>query len=161
VAYNGGETGARRAGRRANREGTSIDEHTDVQERIFTMEEALELLPTIKELFARFNHAREVAATIADELQALEERRTRANTLELARPLRERREALGEQVERMRSVVRTVLEMGVEIKRLDPALIDFRAFRHGRVVYLCWQEGEDTIRYWHDMDAGFAGRHPL
>jgi hypothetical protein len=145
----------------AFQEGTVIDEYADAQARIFTLEEALEALPTIKILFARFNRAREAAAEIADDLQALEERRTRENTLELARPLRERREALGEQVEQMRSVVRAVLDMGVEIKRLDPALIDFRSFRHGRLVYLCWQEDEETIRYWHDIEAGFAGRRPL
>lgn len=145
----------------AAREDTAIDEYSEAQPRIFTLEEAREALAAIQHLLARFNRARAAAADVADALQALEDRRTRANALELARPLRERREALGEQVELMRSAVRAVLDMGVEIKRLDPALIDFRSFRHGRVVYLCWQEDEDTIRYWHDMDAGFAGRCPL
>jgi hypothetical protein len=28
-------------------------------------------------------------------------------------------------------------------------------------VYLCWQRGEDDIEWWHDLDAGFAGRQPL
>ncbi|HWE60154.1 MAG TPA: DUF2203 domain-containing protein [Chloroflexota bacterium] len=142
-------------------ESTAIDEYSGAQPRIFTMEEALEVLPTIKTLFLRFNRAREVAAEIADDLKALEERRTRANTLELARPLRQHREALGEQVEQMRLVVHSVQDLGVEIKRLDPALVDFRSYRYGRVVYLCWQEGEDTICYWHDLDSGFAGRRPL
>ena len=45
----------------------------------------------------------------------------------------------------------------------DPrtGLVDFRSVRDGRVVYLCWRLGEDRIRYWHDLDAGFAGRQPL
>ena len=52
-------------------------------------------------------------------------------------------------------------ELGVELK--DPAigLIDFRSLREGRVVYLCWRLGEPTIAYWHDLDTGFAGRQPL
>jgi uncharacterized protein DUF2203 len=45
----------------------------------------------------------------------------------------------------------------------DPArgLIDFPALRDGREVYLCWLDGEEEIGYWHDPDAGFAGRQPL
>jgi hypothetical protein len=81
--------------------------------------------------------------------------------LELARPLRVAREDLGEHAERMRSVVRNVLDLGVEIKHLDPALVDFPSFRDGRIVYLCWQEGEPTIAHWHDVEAGFGGRQPL
>jgi len=28
-------------------------------------------------------------------------------------------------------------------------------------VYLCWQYDEPEISFWHDVDAGFAGRQPL
>lgn len=144
-----------------DREGATIDELTGEPLRIFTLEEARDLLPVLKDLFARFGRARKAAADVVGALEALEQQRSRANTLELARPLRERREELGEQVEEMRSVVRTVQEMGVEIKHLDPALIDFPWLRNDRIVYLCWQEGEENIVYWHDVDAGFAGRTPL
>ena len=121
----------------------------------------MDALLTIKALFARFNAARAEAAVAAEALEGLERQRSRTNALELARSLRERREDLGEQVGEMRSTLRAVQEIGVEIKRIDPALIDFRSERFGRIVYLCWQEGEDTIRYWHDLDDGFAGRRPL
>jgi hypothetical protein len=34
--------------------------------------------------------------------------------------------------------------------------------REGRVVLLCWQLGEgDQIGWWHEQEAGFAGRQPL
>jgi hypothetical protein len=39
--------------------------------------------------------------------------------------------------------------------------VDFPALRDGREVYLCWQEGEDEITHWHEIDAGFAGREEL
>jgi hypothetical protein len=51
--------------------------------------------------------------------------------------------------------------MGVEIKDLGTGLVDFRTERDGMVVYLCWRLGEDPIRYWHELDTGFAGRKPL
>ena len=52
--------------------------------------------------------------------------------------------------------------MGVQLKDFDRGLIDFPSMREGRVVLLCWQLGEgDELEWWHDMDAGFAGRTPL
>lgn len=49
----------------------------------------------------------------------------------------------------------------VVLRDLDRGLVDFPAIRDDREVYLCWVEGEDEIGYWHDLEAGFAGREPL
>lgn len=49
----------------------------------------------------------------------------------------------------------------IQIKDLDRWLIDFPALMGGREVLLCWQRGEDCIEFWHDLNAGFAGRTPL
>ena len=52
--------------------------------------------------------------------------------------------------------------IGVELKDYSRGLIDFPSLREGRVVLLCWQLGEDEkIEWWHEMEAGFAGRQPL
>ncbi|HEX8747355.1 MAG TPA: DUF2203 domain-containing protein, partial [Pyrinomonadaceae bacterium] len=52
--------------------------------------------------------------------------------------------------------------MGVQLKDYSRGLIDFPSLRDGRVVLLCWQLGEgDEVQWWHDVDAGFAGRQPL
>jgi hypothetical protein len=53
-------------------------------------------------------------------------------------------------------------EIGVELKDYGRGLIDFPSMRNGRVVLLCWQLGEpDSIQWWHEQEAGFAGRQPL
>ncbi len=53
-----------------------------------------------------------------------------------------------------------VAEFGAEVKDPDRGLIDFRGHYRGHEVYLCWQLGEGSrISYWHDLEAGFAGRH--
>ena len=53
-------------------------------------------------------------------------------------------------------------EMGVELKDHTRGLIDFPSMRGERVVLLCWQLGEgNEIEWWHETDAGFAGRQPL
>ena len=52
--------------------------------------------------------------------------------------------------------------LGVQLKDYERGLIDFPSLRDGRVVLLCWQLGEgDQVEWWHDVDAGFAGRQPL
>ncbi len=49
----------------------------------------------------------------------------------------------------------------VVLRDVERGLVDFPAIRDGREVYLCWLLDEDEIRYWHPIDAGFAGRRPL
>jgi hypothetical protein len=49
----------------------------------------------------------------------------------------------------------------IVLRDLDRGLVDFPAVREGAEVYLCWQEGEEEIGFWHEPDAGFTGRRPL
>ena len=51
---------------------------------------------------------------------------------------------------------------GVQLKDHRLGLIDFPTMRGGHLVLLCWKLGEpETIEFWHEVDAGFAGRQPL
>jgi hypothetical protein len=61
----------------------------------------------------------------------------------------------------MESLVQAIQGTGAIVKDLDGGLIDFLTIRQGREVYLCWQYGEEEIRYWHDIETGFSGRKPL
>ena len=49
----------------------------------------------------------------------------------------------------------------IQIKDLDRGLLDFPAIICGREVFLCWERDEDDIEFWHDLDAGYAGRERL
>lgn len=50
----------------------------------------------------------------------------------------------------------------VVLRDVDRGLIDFPALRDGEEIYLCWLvDDEDEIGFWHEPDAGFAGRRPL
>ena len=57
--------------------------------------------------------------------------------------------------------VAEIRELGVQMKGFDTGLVDFPGEVEGRPVLLCWQLGEETVQYWHEEDAGFAGRQPL
>jgi len=61
----------------------------------------------------------------------------------------------------LRSTLAELQEAEVVLRDLDRGLVDFPSLRDGREVYLCWLEGEDEIGFWHDPDAGYAGREPL
>lgn len=62
---------------------------------------------------------------------------------------------------RVRRTIEHIQARGVLVKDIDQGLLDFPAEREGRVVYLCWKYGEPAVEFWHDLDAGFAGRQPL
>jgi hypothetical protein len=63
--------------------------------------------------------------------------------------------------ERLDALVHRIQDTGVLIKDINIGLLDFPALRNGREVYLCWQYGEGDIAYWHEVDAGYAGRQPI
>ena len=52
--------------------------------------------------------------------------------------------------------------LGIQLKDYRQGLIDFPSMRDGRVVLLCWKADEgEQLEWWHDIEAGFAGRQPL
>ncbi len=63
--------------------------------------------------------------------------------------------------EKLDALVHRIQDMDVLIKDANLGLLDFPALRDGREVYLCWQYGEGKIAFWHEIDAGFAGRQPI
>ncbi len=40
-------------------------------------------------------------------------------------------------------------------------LVDFPSVIDGKEVFLCWKSDEDEIKYYHEVDAGFAGRKSI
>ncbi len=62
---------------------------------------------------------------------------------------------------RLDELVHQVLATGVEVKDINTGLLDFPAWRMDHEVYLCWKYGEEKIGFWHEMEAGFAGRRPI
>ena len=72
---------------------------------------------------------------------------------------------LRDEIEKLEGQVRMLIEhiqeQGVEVKDVRRGLVDWVAERDGRDVYLCWQPGERTVSWWHELADGFAGRQPI
>jgi hypothetical protein len=72
--------------------------------------------------------------------------------------------ALSEMVqdfERLDALIRQIQDTGAQIKDINTGLLDFSTLKDGREVYLCWQYGEEEIAFWHEVEAGFAGRQSI
>ena len=52
-------------------------------------------------------------------------------------------------------------QLSVQVKDRRLGLVDFPSEMDGRPVLLCWRLGEPSVQFWHEVDAGFAGRQPL
>src|SRR5215813_5342140 len=121
--------------------------------RLFTLEEANALLPEIKRLIAEIDEARATLRRLAPEAQRASESQGGGGTVYGFQ--------YAESLANFIAFAQQILSLGVEIKDFDRGLCDFPHEREGKIVYLCWQRGEDLIEWWHDLDTGFAGRQPL
>lgn len=113
--------------------------------RYFTPAEANALLPRLTPLVAE---AKQHLARVRDLSERAAGRAASETELEA------HRRALAD-------ILKAIEGDGVSVKGLDPALLDFPAMYRGREVLLCWREGEESVRNWHPVSTGFAGRQPL
>jgi hypothetical protein len=129
--------------------------------QLFTLDQAEALLPRLNELLLDMQRCkREIDALRGDLGHAVHRSAGNGHVkdeTELAGK-RRRAEAFVEQLNAHLAEINT---LGVELKDVDQGLLDFPHERDGRVVYLCWRLGEDSIAWWHELDAGFTGRQPL
>ena len=61
----------------------------------------------------------------------------------------------------MQDVLREFQRREIQLKDLDRGLVDFPAIVDGKEVFFCWERDEEDIEFWHDLDAGYAGRERL
>ena len=124
--------------------------------KIFTVQEANALLPDVRKIVGKIQRAhRKLSHYRGDAKKASEAAELGgggfANGVAYASDLLALTAELSE-----------LEDLGVQLKDFERGLVDFPSLRDGRVVLLCWQLGEgDELEWWHDVDAGFAGRTPL
>lgn len=125
-----------------------------MQARTYTLAEARAALPQVKVLMAKIQTARQAILRL---------RPTAWPALQKAAANGGSREA-GEMAlysMSLEDAVKGILAMGIYIKDLDHGIIDFLGTRDGQEVLLCWRYGEEDINFWHDVNAGFAGRQSI
>ena len=123
-------------------------------QKYFTLEDANALLPLVRVLMEQMFDLREQAMALRPDVWPVLEKAAGNGGSRKAGELLE----IFQQFE---TIFKELKGLGCEMKGLEQGLVDFPAMRDGRMVYLCWQYNEPEISFWHDVDAGFAGRQPL
>lgn len=123
--------------------------------KLFTIDEANELIPEMRKKLRRLQ---KLYSGIGDMREAA---KAAASSSEFGGGM-EGGSGYVRSLYEVGKITTEIHESGVQLKDYDRGLIDFPSMRAGRVVLLCWQLDEgDEIEWWHDTEAGFAGRQPL
>ncbi len=119
----------------------------------YTREEARALLPQLREWLKQLNHLRQWHAQCDKRTEKM---------------LAGGNDIGGELVNNwvkmlceVRGLLRKFEEREIQVKDIERGLVDFPAIVRGKEAFLCWEQDEDDIEFWHYLDTGFAGREKL
>ncbi len=119
----------------------------------YTRDEAQALLPQVRQWLDQVNRLRKDLEKMDNHLGQL-----LAQGQDVGGPLVNRWiRCLSE----IKGVLEEFQKREIQIKDLDRGLLDFPALYGGREIFLCWEQDEDTIEFWHELDTGYAGRERL
>jgi len=125
-----------------------------MQARTYTLAEARAALPQVKLLMVKIQIARQAILRLRPAAwPALQKAATNGGSHEAGE--------MALHTMALEDGVKAILAMGIYIKDLDHGIIDFLGMRAGHEVLLCWRYGEEDINFWHDLNAGFAGRQAI
>lgn len=119
----------------------------------YTIEEARALLPQLREWLLQLHQLR---------------RRMKQTDERIGQMIAEGADAGGSsvnaQIKLLAQVQQLLMEFTrreIQIKDLERGLVDFPAIIGGKEVFLCWEQDDEDIEFWHDLDSGYAGRERL
>ncbi len=128
--------------------------------KVFTVEEARQLIPQLTELLQELQSKRESIAKQEVEIDTLElvmDQKEGTSSPVLEKSV----EKYNHTVARFYALIDEIQSLGCFLKDMDTGLVDFYTLYQGRVVYLCWRLGEKEIEFWHEVGRGYSYRQPL
>ena len=120
--------------------------------RRFSLEQANKTLPLVRRIVADIVQVHKDASAKQVQLEKLSTNSKQRTLLE---------QEMETAHERFTKLVDELSAIGCELKDFQIGLVDFVGRHQGRDVYLCWKLGEEKIQFWHELDAGAAGRQPI
>ena len=119
----------------------------------YTREEANALLPDIRRWLQRLQQSQQAVGSFEKRLGGM---------------VSQGDDVGGEQVNQYVKTLADIKEVLDEfqsreifVKDASRGLIDFPAIIGGKEVFLCWEQDEEAVEFWHDLETGFAGRERL
>lgn len=112
--------------------------------KYFTPEEAKRTLPLVRRIIRDIINSGETMRSYAASMESGAEENQEVQLL----------------AERISSYMAELEEIGCYYKdwNFTVGLVDFPSIIEGKEVMLCWRSDEEDIRYYHDVNAGYAGR---
>ena len=132
--------------------------------KVFSVEEANQLLEQVRPLVQQLQALQGSILKSNQQLQEGARKLSQGNGYpiqEINQQLQELTKHQLHLIEAFESAFQQLETLGCFLKDLEVGLVDFHAMRDGELVFLCWKLGEDRIRFWHQLEAGFTGRQPL
>ena len=127
----------------------------------FTLQEANELVPWLEETFQSIAPLYQRAQRLREQVAAVELRIRGNGGSEAGGDLEHHRRHLEQTDQLIEEQMQEVQRKGIIVRSIETGLVDFPTIEEGREIYLCWRRGEPEIGFWHEVDAGIAGRQPL
>ncbi len=128
--------------------------------KLFSVEEANKALPLVRAIVGDIVRQYRVVEGLQQRLSTVLTDRRRPSDDLYSEELIQSKNELEAEEDKLRSYIEELKNLGVELKS-EEGLCDFRSMMGGREVYLCWRLGEPEVMFWHELDAGFAGRQRL
>jgi hypothetical protein len=133
----------------------------EVKRKYFTIEEANKALPLVRVIVNDIVSQERIVNELRQRLTDVMSDRWRPSGDHYSEELAQSQAEMAAQEEKLGAFIDELTQLGVELKNPADGLCDFYSLRDGREVYLCWRLDEPEVLYWHELDAGFAGRQPL
>ena len=121
-------------------------------EKLFTLKEARAILPQIKLLVEEVIEKREL---IFEKMENYDDEISNRNDELEIMFIKTELTLLNKEITELIDIIES---FGATVKNFDPLMIDFPSKHNGKLIFLCWEEGEETIEYWHGIDEGYKGR---
>ncbi len=123
-------------------------------EKFFTLQEANSLIPKLRPLIKKVTKISNVLLEMQEEIKKVRSKASLGSGSYLG-------SSYLNNIVLLTTTIQEVENTGVLVKDYRTGLCDFPHLKDGRVIYLCWKMDEDEINYWHEIEAGFAGRQLL
>jgi hypothetical protein len=131
--------------------------------KLFTVEEANDLLPRLRVLLGELSAIRQRWNTIytGETVESVMDGKPPETPISWLESHDVHQDELEELKEEFYNHISEIHNMGCQVKDIPDGLIDFPCMRDDKIVLLCWKLGETSIKYWHGMEGGFSSRQPL
>lgn len=139
-----------------------MEEQTATQ-RIFTISEVNALIPALSSLVGdQLREQSDIEHGLAELMRLTgEPPRSLVPSASDSGEVNRLKGDLRNRISRYETGWQRIQKWGGVIKDPQTGLVDFYGRVDGKLVWLCWRYGEDSLGYYHDLTAGYSGRRPL